>query len=216
MDFLGTTTPSVASNLTTKILDIVFNNCALLLKEPDKLANNGLSGKVFAFASDLLGGASLPLLGFTYQNPRKIEYLSYSYSEYPFLNQKLISNSFIKNPTTITLTALRPITLSNTWLLNYFNTKSLVEIVEAYADTGGLFKAITRWGSIDNLALQNLVFSNDGDPNDPGLFTMTFKKLLFIEDEETSAANAVFDVLEKGAGVVASTVAIAQTVKDII
>lgn len=216
MSLLGGSTPGFGTNTSMVVLDVLFNNSAVLLKDPSLLANNGLVGKVMAFASDLLGGSSLPLLGFTYRSPKHIEYLSYTYSEYPFLNQKLVSNSFIKNPTTIEIEALRPITRVNSWLLNFINTKTIIQTMEAYADAGGLFKLFTRWGTIDDLALLGLTFNTEGGSNDPGIFTMKFKKLQFIESEEQTAIDKMMDVISTGAGVVGAVGAVVTKVGNVI
>lgn len=216
MSLLGGSTPGFGTNVAVGVLDIMFSNSAVLLKDPSLISQAGLAGSIMAFVSDLLGGSALPLTGFTYRSPRQVEYLSYTYSEYPFLNQKLISNSFIKNPTTIQIEALRPITRSNSWLLNYFNTSSIVELVEAYADAGGLFKLFTRWGTIDDLALTNLTLNTSEDSSDPGLFTMTFKKLQFIEKEEADTTDSIIDVISQGAGIIAAGAAVVSEVLDVL
>lgn len=214
---LGDTTPALTSTLNKRILDLIFNNSALLLKKPELLSNSGLLGKIMAFSSDFLGKSALPILGFTYQTPTSLEYLKYTYSEYPFLNQKIITNGFIKEPTIIQITALRPITMSNTWTLNYFNSKSIIELLEAYCDMGGLFKLLTRWGSIDDLALINLTLNaNPEDANNPGVFVMTFKKLIFIESEDDITTNIVFDMIEKGAGITAASVAVVDGISSVL
>lgn len=203
MALLGGSTPNLGTTLTTGALDLAFQNCAILMKNPELCANTSLIGDITGSISGFLGNnLALPIAGFYYTSPSSIEYCRYTYSEYPFMNTKMVANSFVREPTSITIEGVRPITTSNSWLVNFMSTSSTIKMIEGYADQGGLFKLFTRWGTIDNLALEQFSLQTntaEGD-RDPGTFVFTFKRLLFIESDSASLVSSVLSAISDGWG----------------
>lgn len=201
MSLLNFTQPNIGSAFAQKALDLMFQNCAIMLKNPELCKKTSLIGDLTSGGSSFLGNeVAMPVVGFYYESPNQIEYFRFEYSEYPFMNNKMVSNSFIKQPTTISINGVRPITKENNWVVNYLTSQSVIEMLEGYCEQGGLFKLFTRWGTIDNLALESLSLNSEGDDRSPGTFSFQFKRLLFIKTESKNVISSTLDAISKGWG----------------
>lgn len=177
--FLGSAT-SIA-NINSKssasgvILDLVFSECCLLLQNLD------IVSKLFSTIS------TLPIIGFTFQQPSRVEFLNYQYAEYPYLNKNVVANAFLKQPTSIQIRGLRAITRGNGVITNYATNYALRTFIETYCDKGGLWTLNTMWGIITNLALTSL----SGEPTEQGMggvvWNFEFKRLLFSDSTTTDS-----------------------------
>lgn len=201
MSLLNFSQPNIGTASARKTLDLMFQNCAIMLKNPELCKNTSLIGDLTSNVSSLLNDeVALPIVGFYYESPNQIEYFRFEYSEYPFMNNKMVSNSFIKQPTSISINGVRPITRVNNWAINYLTSQSVIEMLEGYCEQGGLFKLFTRWGTIDNLVLESLSLSSDGDDKSPGTFSFQFKRLLFIKTENKNIVSSTLSTISKGWG----------------
>lgn len=158
------------------MLDTVYRDNALLLS--DTLAIWGMS---FNFP--------VPILGFTYEHPSAMELLKYEYSEYPYLNKTLITNSYMKQNTSITLHSYRGITAINGVLTNILLNEAFYKGIEAYCDRGGTFTLMTMWGVFNNLVLETLqIIPVEGSQVGGIGFEWQFKRIPF----DTANAKATY------------------------
>lgn len=144
--------------------------------------------------NDVAFGIPAPLVGFTYTWPKNLEFLKYSYSEYPFLDKRQLVNSYVKELPSLTIVARRQITnfltvpsviIANIATLNY---------LEKYADSGGTFSLLSMWGFINNLVLENLEAEEpENGAVDGTSLVFTFKRL----NIDTAAENVVSSKLVK-------------------
>lgn len=149
--------------LTKTILDLMFRDCCVIMQTPSliftsmKSLESGSTGVGVGIGSNLIDKTGFPLLGFQFQQPKKLELLKYSYSEYPFLNRNVVANAMQKELTTVTLQGLRPVIAGNPVLVNYVvNTLGLNLYIEKYCDFGGLWNINTMWGLRRNYVLESL------------------------------------------------------------
>jgi len=182
--------PSLYGNqsLQHKVLDLVFTDSALLLQNLEILW-----GASFKF------GIPLPLLGFSFKTPSRIEFLRYQYAEYPFLNKSVVANASLKQTTNIAITAYRPIYKGNGIVTNYAFNQALRAGIETYCDKGGLFMLNTMWGVIRNLALESL--SGEPTENEMGgvVWNFEFKRLLFSEVSSEKQKSTAIQNATQGA-----------------
>lgn len=189
MNFLGTQLPSLSqatSDPTGAILDLVFNDGALLMQ------NLSIVGSYFSSVE------TLPIIGFTFKQPSRVEFLKYRYAEYPYLNKNVVANAFCKEPCNIQIQALRPISRGNGIATNYATSYALRAFIETYCDKGGLWTLNTMWGLVTDLALESL----SGEPTEQGMggvvWTFEFKRLLFSSSSTTD--RAISDTLKQAQG----------------
>lgn len=151
---IGNVMPSlsgvVKGNLHS-VLDLVFRDNALILSDSQVLVP-----ALGSLATRLGGSMPLPLVGFTFETPSDLTFMKYSYSEFPYLNKATVANSFVKETSSTTIRALRPIFGGNGVVTNYGLNKTLVTLIESYADKGGTFAINTMWGYYGNFALEEL------------------------------------------------------------
>lgn len=192
--------------ITKTILDLMFRDCCVWMSNPElvftKEKINNKLGTGLSSASDFISQTGFPLLGFQFQQPKKVELLKYSYSEYPFLNRNVVVNAMQKEMTSITLTGLRPIVPGNPVLLNYvINMLGLKLYIEKYCDYGGTWSINTMWGVRSNYVLTDLNgvnVSNEGGLGGVG-WEFTFKRLNMdatTMSESVSKSNNSVSVLE--------------------
>lgn len=177
------------------VLDLFFTDYCVWMQDPQivfttEVSSSGTSAGV-GFANNLLSKISLPLFGFTFLPPQNIEILKYSYSEYPYINKAVIANNMMKEPTQITLQALRPITTSNSILINFAtNWLGIKYYIEKYCDFGGLWTIFTQWGVRTNYLLTDLKGTMPVG-NQAGVgFEFTFKRYNFDNYETSQAKNS--------------------------
>lgn len=186
---VGNVSPSLYSNegASSKILDLVFRDNALLLQN-----------------LEIFWGASykysipMPLLGFIFDTPSRIEFLRYRYAEYPFLNKSVVANASCKETTNITIKATRPIYSGNGIVTNYGLNTVLRAGIETYCDKGGLFTLNTMWGLITDLALESL--SGEPTENNVGgvVWIFELKRLLFSSSKVSSVSDRVSSLAQGG------------------
>lgn len=133
------------------IYDTLFTQNAVWMQNPDVLRKSVGSSNVFGnianSAVTWLTSTPVPLLGFSFQTPKQFEILKYQYTETPFVSRQVIANNQFKLPTEITLQGIRPIQRTNALISSFLqNWVGIKNIIEAYADAGGLWTIFTGWG----------------------------------------------------------------------
>lgn len=167
----------ISSGSIRKSLDYIYRHNALLLSDVVYITG--------------LGNASIPLpiVGFVYENPHALEMLKYEYSEYPYLNKTLITNSYTKQNTKFSLRSYRAITSNNGVATNIALNEALYYGIEYYCDRGGTFKMLTMWGAFSNLVLESLQIVQAGDNQLGGIgFEWQFRKIPF----DTTNAERIY------------------------
>lgn len=152
---IGNVMPSLSKAMSGNlhsILDLVFRDNALILADSQVL----VGGKFASFMSKIGVSIPLPLIGFTFETPSEITFMSYNYSKFPYLNKAVVANSFTKETSTTIIRALRPIYKGNGVITNYVLNKALITLIEKYADNGGTFALNTMWGYYGNFVLKEL------------------------------------------------------------
>lgn len=191
---LGNVMPSMGrmGNGGFWILDLIFRDNALIMTDSQLLIN--AAGAAFGASWNIGTSIPLPIIGFSFETPSQMNILNYSYTEYPMLNKVSVVNSFIKESGSVTVRGLRPITRGNPFVLNYLMNKTLVLLIEKYADLGGTWTINTMWGTYGNLVLESL----DGElshDNDPGgtCFTFKFKRINFdaVKNRKKGVAGVI-------------------------
>lgn len=191
---LGNVMPSMGrmGNGGFWILDLIFRDNALIMTDSQLLIN--AAGAAFGASWNIGTPIPLPIIGFSFETPSQMNILNYSYTEYPMLNKVSVVNSFIKESGSVTVRGLRPITRGNPFVLNYLMNKTLVLLIEKYADLGGTWTINTMWGTYGNLVLESL----DGElshDNDPGgtCFTFKFKRINFdaVKNRKKGVAGVI-------------------------
>lgn len=168
------------------VLDLVFRDNALILADSQVLVPG-----VGKLASKLGASVPLPLVGFTFESPNDISFMKYSYSEYPYLNKAVVANSYVRETSSTTIRALRPIFGGNGVIANYALNKTLITLIEKYANQGGTFALNTMWGYFDNFVLEELKGYAINDMGGIG-FEFQLKRINF-------------DALQSSGGIIAST-----------
>lgn len=175
------------SGLNFEILDFVFGQNCILLDDINLVFGIGPS-------------IPCPLLGFQYATPDFLELLSFSYSEYPFLDRTSLINAYFKNNTRIKMQAYRPITTKNPFVLNYALNEGIYKILDNYALNGGTFRIITAWGSFSNLLLEKFsgIRGSDTDIGGQG-FQLEFLKVNMQKKEIQERTNTYLSNIDSGA-----------------
>lgn len=178
------------------VMDLFFTDWCVWMQNPDIILTSSVTssgGYGTATQGFIKNSLVLPLIGFTFQPPQGMEILKYSYSEYPYLNQAVIANNMQKEPTQITMRALRPITLGNNIMTNFVvNWVGIKYYIEKYCDYGGLWTIITQWGVRSNYLLTDLKGTMPVG-NQAGVgFEFTFKRYNF---DSYTMAQAKSDTL---------------------
>lgn len=117
--------------------------------------------------------------GFKWQLPRELNLINFDYSTYTYYNEE-ISNCIVEKQNSITVTAMRELSLINTYTLNIVTNNVMVKSLKDYSKKGGLFVLITPSGIIKNLALENLsiqFLNNNPNP----IFVFKFRKLVISQ-----------------------------------
>lgn len=177
------------------VLDLFFTDYCVWMQDPEilltKASVSGTSAGTGFMYNALSAIPGFPLVGFTFLPPQNIEILKYTYSEYPYINKAVIANNMMKEPTQITLQALRPITTGNNILANFAaNWLGIKYYIEKYCDFGGLWTIITQWGVRSNYLLTDLKGTMPVG-NQAGVgFEFTFKRYNFDSYETSQAKNS--------------------------
>lgn len=180
------------------VMDLFFQDWCVWMQNAEIIwtTQNTSSGGGVGLSSS---GVPLPLIGFTFLPPQNLEILKYTYSEYPFVNRAVIANNMQKEPTQITLQALRPITAGNSIMVNFAaNWLGIKYYIEKYCDFGGLWTIVTQWGIRTNYLLTDLKGTMPVGSQAGVGFEFTFKRYNF-DDQETSMYknNALTSILGK-------------------
>lgn len=136
------------------LIETIFQQNAIFLNDVVKIMGVGLS-------------VPLPLIGFHYDPIQRIELLKFSYPKSPFLNREAMANTSIKQPTTFSIMANKPITRINSFLLNFGTNQAILKVLNDYIKGGGTFTIVTPWEVITNCLCKGV----DGvqlDKNDVG------------------------------------------------
>lgn len=158
MTLIGDLIPQMnSSNSSKTMLDLTYRHSVILLSDVVSMGLGAAGISLGSTASAIVDTvATVPLLGFVYENPSQLELLKYQYSEYPYLNKALIVNSYVRNNTRFTLVAHRCITPSNSIPINIAMNEALFQLIKTYADMGGTFTLVTMWGVFNNCVLEEL------------------------------------------------------------
>lgn len=186
---VGNVMPSLASfgrsSAAHGLLDLVFRDNALIMSDIrlliSKLAGVGI-------------GIPFPIVGFSFETPSNVDFLNYSYSEYPMLNKEVVTNSFLRQSGSVTIKATRPITRGNNVLVNYITNTMLIKLIKNYCDNGGLWALNTMWGYVNNLALEKLSGTEVSGVGGIG-FEFQFKRINFDNSGLASKVSNVVSML---------------------
>lgn len=167
-----------SQHTSQEILKTIYQEGAILLNDVFRI----LIKKVVVGVS-----IPLPLLGFSYAKPNQVEMLRFSYSEYPYLDKRIVSNSMVKEQTKFSIVGYRPISLAdstsgNNVLVNFLTNELIYKTLDLYTSQGGTFTIITQWGIFNNLVLErfsgvNLDIKTMGGEG----FLFEFKRVLFAK-----------------------------------
>lgn len=185
---LGNSAPilEATSEVSRFALDAVYAKNAILLADLTRLFGLGAS-------------IPLPIVGFTYENPSEMELLKYEYSEYPYLNKTLITNSYTKQNTKLTIRSWRAITSVNGIVTNLALNEALFYGIEAYCDRGGTFTIMTMWGTYKNFVLENLAIIPQEGNQVAGIgFEWRFKRIPFDTANAQSVYSSALDAYSGG------------------
>lgn len=165
-------------SITRTALDVVYRESVIILTDLARLMSTADSGDSY-----------MPLIGFTYEHPSQMTLLKYEYSEYPFLDKTLITNSYMKQNTDLTVRSYRGITAVNGVVTNIALNELLFKGIEAYCDRGGTFRVMTMWGTFNNYVLEELtIVPPEGNQTGGIGFEWKFKRIPF----DTSTAQIVY------------------------
>lgn len=174
------------SSIQRTTLDSLYRDNALLLADLGTIA--GISTNF-----------PLPVLGFVYEHPNHMELLRYNYSEYPYLNKTLITNSYTKEPTRFSVRSYRAITSVKGVAVNIGLNEALYYGIEYYCDRGGTFKLLTMWGHFSNLVLESLeIVQPDGNQVGGLGFEWRFRKIPFDTTNAEAVQSATVNSLSNG------------------
>lgn len=170
------------------LIKTVFQRNVILLNDVTSLLGLGVA-------------LPLPIIGFEYDVPPRVELLKYSYPKTPFLNREATTNSYIKEPTKLSISATKTITAFNTFLLNFGINQAIVSLMEKYCNLGGTFTIITSWSVITNCVLTGLEGASIGE-NDVGGqgFIFHFERINVYEDT-AGTLNSFMQSLTSGGAV---------------
>lgn len=152
------------------LIETVFQQNVIFLNDLVKIMGAGLP-------------IPLPLIGFQYDPVQRIELLKFSYPKSPFLNREAVANTSIKQTTNFSITANKPITRINSFLLNFATNQAILKVLNDYIKAGGTFTVVTAWEVITNCLCKGV----DGvqlDKNDVGGqgFVFHFERANIYED----------------------------------
>lgn len=161
-----------------EVLDFIFGRSAIVLNDVSKILGIG-------------SGIPAPLLGFEYQPISKLDLLDFSYPEYPTLNRSSMINSYLKNNTRFSVRAIKPITYTNKFALNYLTNEAIYYALDKYVTAGGLFTILTPYCSLANCVLEKFTGVTTSDRDCGGqAFDFQFLKLnLPTKQMQTSQSN---------------------------
>lgn len=181
------------NGITTKgnvgnIIDFIFGRNCIILNDV---------GKIFGVST----GIPMPLLGFQYITPPRVELLNFSYSEAPYLNRASVVNGYIKNSTRITLQARKPILKTN-FTASYAINELLYYLLDTYITNGGLFTIVTPFASLGNCVCESFtgVKISDNDIGGQG-FEFTFLKLNIQPESITKNVSTYLNNVASGVAV---------------
>ena len=132
----------------------------------------------------------LPLVGFQYAPSQHIELLKYEYSEYPYVDKRMITNSVVKQQTHLDVIAYRPICSVEQGGMPFLGAVAMNELyytlLQLYCDRGGTFTLISPAGIFTDLVIEEFScipseeVGGEGRNHPGGIaFRFRFKKILF-------------------------------------
>lgn len=197
MTILGDLIPDYSSaNSCKKALDLTYRHSVILLSDAISMGLQAAGVELGSTASAILDAvATIPLLGFVYETPSRIDLLKYRYSDYPYLNKSLIVNSYIREHTRFSVRAHRLITKTNPIPINIAANEGYYLMLKEYCDRGGTFTLTTMWGIFSGCVLEDFVGIPPESENGIGgtSFEFRFMKLDF---EGGGALKAVGNALK--------------------
>ena len=169
---IGSNNPVVnfTGQVTRAALDAVYRHSVILLSDISSILGiTSGSGETY-----------LPLIGFTYEHPSQMTLLRYEYSEYPYLDKTLLTNSYLKQNTELTIRSFRAITSENGMIANIALNEAIFAGIEFYCDRGGTFRIMTMWGTFGNYVLEELSIVPPDSNQAGGIgFEWKFKRIPF-------------------------------------
>lgn len=173
--------------ISVEILDFVYGRNAILLQNVGEILNLGSTG------------IPIPIVGFEYKIPDEVEILKFSYSKYPFMNRTTIVNAYIKEATTLTLEADKPITQLNPFIANYPLNELIVSTLDKYISNGGLFTILTPWAVIKDCLCTKFVGFKIGERDIGGQgFRFSFEKANIPSEVMQKKQNAYLSAITGG------------------
>lgn len=183
MTMLGDLIPDYSSaNSGKKALDLTYRHSVILMSDAVSMGLQAAGVELGSSVSAVLDAvATLPLLGFVYETPDRVDLLKYRYSDYPYLNKSLIVNSYIREHTRFSVRAHRLITKTNPVPVNIAANEGFHLMLKEYCDRGGTFTLTTMWGIFSGCVLEEWVGIKPEAENGIGgtSFEFRFMKLDF-------------------------------------
>lgn len=178
-----------ADSVANRILDFVYGKNCILLRDV---------GLIFGVGT----GIPMPLIGFEYEMPERVHLLSFSYSEYPYLNRTALINAYFRNNTRFSIKASRPITRANTFPVNYGINEALYTVLEKYTQNQGFFTILTPWGALANCLLKDFYGVKNGEREIGGQgFLFEFEKVNIPSEAIQKKQNSYLSAITAGSAV---------------
>lgn len=202
MTMIGDLLPDYSSvNSGKKALDLTYRHSVILMSDAVSMGLQAAGVELGSTASVILDAvATLPLLGFVYETPDRVDLLKYRYSDYPYLNKSLIVNSYIREHTRFSVRAHRLITKSNPVPVNIAMNEAYLLMLKEYCDRGGTFTLTTMWGVFSGCVLEDWVGVKPEADNGLGgtAFEFRFMKLDFEGNSALKAIGGAIKSLASG------------------
>lgn len=199
---IGDLLPDYSSvNSGKKALDLTYRHSVILMSDAVSMGLQAAGVELGSTASVILDAvATLPLLGFVYETPDRVDLLKYRYSDYPYLNKSLIVNSYIREHTRFSVRAHRLITKSNPVPVNIAMNEAYLLMLKEYCDRGGTFTLTTMWGVFSGCVLEDWVGVKPEADNGLGgtAFEFRFMKLDFEGNSALKAIGGAIKSLASG------------------
>lgn len=170
------------------ILDFIFGRNCIILNDISKIFGEGIN-------------IPMPLLGFEYVVPDRVQLLNFSYSEAPYLNRSSVVNGNIKNSTRFTLRGVKSILKSN-FITNYATNELLYYLLDTYITRGGIFTIVTPFATLGNCVCEDFsgIKLSDRDPAGQ-CFEFTFLKLNIQPEKISNSVSNYLNNITSGVAI---------------
>jgi len=189
-DILGTSKSTDISSADYTLLDDIFSYNAIWLQNAIELSNIPILSQF-----ELTKNVPLPLIGLAYKPVGEIEFLSYEWSQYPYLSKQIITNAGIKQATRFALDVYSVLNGSNPVALNLLKVSAIIKFLDGYIAKGGLFTVLTLYGFITDCVLEKITGISDGEMLDGTHLRFNFLKPNI--DTTVIVAKQVSDLVNK-------------------